>query len=115
MNSSFLLVIILLISVCELCGQSCLKYFNLNKDKPQYYFLAVLFYSIVCYLLIQSYYYKGMGIVNVLWSGISVLVILTGGYLLFGEEITNLDKVGVMLIISGIVCVLYEGGHPKIT
>ncbi len=111
MDSSFLLVIIVLISVCELCGQSCLKYFNLNKDKPHYYAFGLLFYSIVCYLLLKSYQYKGMGIVNMLWSGISVLVVLTGGYLFFGEEITNMDKLGVLFIMLGTVLVLYEGEH----
>ncbi len=112
MNSSFLLVIIVLISVCELLGQSCLKYFNLNKDKPHYYALALLFYSMVCYLLVKSYQYKGMGIVNMIWSGISILVVLTGGYLIFGEEVTNMDKIGVLMILSGIFLVLYEGDHP---
>ena len=112
MDSSFLLVIIVLISVCELLGQSCLKYFNLNKDKPHYYMFALLFYSIVCYLLVKSYQYKGMGIVNMIWSGISVLVVLTGGYLFFGEEITNMDKIGVLMILAGIFFVLYEGNHP---
>ncbi len=112
MNSSFLLILIILIYVCELLGQSCLKYFGSNRNKPHYYFLALLFYSIVCYLLVMSYQYKGIGIVNIIWSGVSVLVVLTGGYLMFGEEITNMDKIGVLLILSGIFFVLYEGDHP---
>ncbi len=112
MDSSFLLVIIVLISVCELCGQSCLKYFNLNRDKPHYYALGLLFYSIVCYLLLKSYEYKGIGLINMIWSGMSVVVVLTGGYLIFGEEVTNMDKFGVLLIMLGIFFVLYEGNHP---
>ncbi len=106
-----LLVIIFFISICELVGQSCLKYFHINNDKPRYYFIATLFYAIVCYLLFLSYRYKGMGIINVLWSGISILVILSASMLFFGEKITVLDKIGVVFILIGIFCVLYEGSH----
>jgi len=107
-----LLLIIVGISLCELMGQSCLKYFNINKNKPHYYGLAILFYAMVCYLLIQTYKYKGMGIINVLWSGISILVIMSGSILFFGEKITTMDKIGVVFIIIGILLVMYEGAHP---
>jgi multidrug transporter EmrE-like cation transporter len=112
MEGQYLLGIILLISICELFGQSCLKYFNKNQEKTHYYFLAVLFYSIVCYLLVQSYKYKGMGIINVLWSGISILVILSSSMVFFGEEITTMDKIGVVLVVLGIFLISYEGVHP---
>lgn len=108
-----LLLIILGISLCELMGQSCLKYFNVNKNKPHYYAFAILFYAVVCYLLIQTYKYKGMGIINVLWSGISILVIMSGSILFFGEKITTMDKIGVAFIIFGIILVMYEGSHPN--
>jgi multidrug transporter EmrE-like cation transporter len=107
-----LLLIIVGISLCELMGQSCLKYFNINQNKPHYYGLAIIFYAMVCYLLIKSYKYKGMGIINVLWSGISILVIMSGSILFFGEKITNMDKIGVLFIIIGILLVMYEGAHP---
>jgi multidrug transporter EmrE-like cation transporter len=49
-----------------------------------------------------------MGLVNVLWSGISVLVILSLGVLYFGEKITMLDKIGVCLVLVGIGLIVYE-------
>lgn len=106
-----LLIIICLISLCELFGQSCIKYFNLNKNKYHYYFIAILFYSFVCYLLLLSYKFKGMGIINVLWSGISILVILSSSILFFGETITTMDKIGVIFIILGMFFISYEGVH----
>ncbi len=107
----YVLLIVFLISLCELFGQSCLKYMNVNKNKYHYYFLAILFYSFVCYLLLLSYKFKGMGIVNVLWSGISVLVILSSSMIFFGETITTMDKIGVLFIILGIFFISYEGSH----
>jgi multidrug transporter EmrE-like cation transporter len=103
-----LLFIVIAISLCELMGQSCLKYFNTKDSKIHYYLLAIMFYAMVCYLLIQSYKYKGMGLVNVLWSGISILVILSGSAIFFGEEITTMDKVGVVMVILGIILIMYE-------
>lgn len=109
-----LLLLILFISICESLGQSCLKYFHMTENKTRYYLLGIMFYAIVCYLLIQSYKYKSMGIVNVLWSGLSVLVILSTGILFFDEKITKMDIMGVVFIVGGIFCVLYEGPHPDI-
>ncbi len=110
-NFVYVILIVCLISLCELCGQSCLKYLDVNRDKYHFYFLAILFYSFVCYLLLLSYKFKGMGIVNVLWSGISVLVILSSSMIFFGETITTMDKIGVLFIILGIIFVSYEGTH----
>ena len=105
-----LLTILLFISISECLGQSCLKKFHIDPlPKNNYlYYLAVLFYSIVCLLLLISYKYKSMGLVNVLWSGISVLVVLSTGILFFHEKITFLDKIGVFLILLGITFVVWE-------
>jgi multidrug transporter EmrE-like cation transporter len=52
-----------------------------------------------------------MGLVNVLWSGLSILIILSTGVLFFDETITKLDMVGVFFVILGILCILWEGTH----
>jgi multidrug transporter EmrE-like cation transporter len=103
-----LLFIILLISISECIGQSCLKKLFDEPSKTHLYLIAVIFYSIICYLLILSYNYKGMGLINVIWSGLSVLVIVSTGVLFFNEKITNLDKIGIFLVLLGILCILYE-------
>ena len=79
-----------------------------------YFFIGVIFYTVVCYLLVQSYKYKGMGIVNVLWSGLSILIILSIGNIFFNEEITTYDKIGIFFVIIGIFFITYEGSHPSI-
>lgn len=105
-----LLTIILFISISECLGQSCLKKFHINPipENNYLYYLAVVFYSLVCLLLLLSYKYKSMGLVNVLWSGLSVLLILSTGILFFHEKITFLDKMGVIFIVMGIICVVWE-------
>jgi multidrug transporter EmrE-like cation transporter len=56
----------------------------------------------------MSYKYKGMGLINVLWSGLSVLVILSTGMLFFGEDITRMDMIGAAMILAGIGFVVWE-------
>ena len=103
-----LILIIVLISICELIGQSCLKYLNIHDSQYQYYLFGVIAYAMVCYLLLQSYNFKGMGMVNVLWSGMSILVILTASIIMFNEQLSLFDKVGVMLILIGMFLVTLE-------
>jgi multidrug transporter EmrE-like cation transporter len=106
-----LLSLVLLISASECLGQSCLKSFYKNPTRKYLYFLGVIFYSIVCLLLVLSYKYKGMGLVNVLWSGISVLAVVSVGAIYFDETITTMDMLGIGLILCGIGLVVYEGDH----
>lgn len=103
-----LLLIILLISASECIGQSCLKKFFQEPDKIHLFIIAILFYSLICYLLVLSYKYKGIGLVNVIWSGISVLLMVSIGVIMFHEKITNLDIIGIILIVVGIMCVMKE-------
>jgi multidrug transporter EmrE-like cation transporter len=52
-----------------------------------------------------------MGLVNVLWSGISVLTVVSVGAIYFDESVTPMDIFGILLILTGIGLVVYEGDH----
>ncbi len=73
--------------------------------------MAVVCYVVVCMLLLVSYRYKTMGMVNVIWSGLSIVVILVAGIIFFNEQVTTYDKIGVILIIAGISFVVWETDH----
>jgi multidrug transporter EmrE-like cation transporter len=103
-----LLLLVLAISISECLGQSCLKKYHKAPEKTHLYIAGVLFYTIVCALLVMSYKYKGMGLINIIWSGISVLLILSTSILFFNENITRMDIIGVAMIISGIGFVVWE-------
>jgi multidrug transporter EmrE-like cation transporter len=105
-----LLVLILLISTVECIAQGCLKTFFANSQ-VYLFIISVICYVIVCYLLVQSYHFKSMGLVNCVWSGMSVLFILMIGYFIFSESINIRDISGVILIIIGTWLILYDGPH----
>ena len=104
----YLVVIILGIVLAECVGQSCLKSMFNNPSKTHMFIAGMASYGVVCYLLILSYKYSSMGLINVLWSGLSVLGMLTAGALLFHERITIMDGLGVLLTLAGIALILVE-------
>jgi multidrug transporter EmrE-like cation transporter len=105
---SALLLLVLAIAISECLGQSCLKTYHRSPEKTHLYIAGVLFYTVVCALLVMSYKYKGMGLINIIWSGLSVLLILTTGILFFDESITRMDMIGAGMIVSGIGFVVWE-------
>lgn len=96
------LILILLIVISESFGQ----YFIKKYDKiPLYYYYGygIFFYLIVIYLLTKVYKNSDMGVVQLLWSGLSVVTVLMVGHFLFGEEIHGNEWVGIILILSGVL------------
>lgn len=101
METHIFIVIILLIVICEACAQSCANMYR-HTDKNCYWFIGGLFYLIVVYLLSQAHRHAKMGIVNSIWSGLSVVTIASVGYLCFDQKLSA-DKVGVMgVVLSGV-------------
>ena len=80
----------------------------MDERKKHLYFTAIVFYTIVCVMLLLSYKYNGLGIINIMWSGLSVLLIALAGSVFFGVSLKSLHKFGILLILLGIACVLYE-------
>jgi len=109
MNSTLaILLFVLAISLSECIAHTCLKKFNLDNRKKHLYFTAIAFYGIVCTMLVLSYKYNGLGVINILWSGLSVFFIASTGVLFFGDTLTMVHMIGVLFILVGIGCVLYE-------
>lgn len=109
MFNYILLALILSIAFFELIAQSSIKYFHHTERLHYvYYFIAVICYAVIAYLLSYSYEHKGMGITNLVWSGVSITVILTTGILLYDEKPTIYDIFGMSLIVSGITFIMYE-------
>lgn len=97
-----LICFIILIVIFETMAISCVKEYHLSNQMG-YFMLAIFLYSIVCYLLHQSFYYSSMGLTNVIWSGLSVFLVTLAGVFFFREKIHLHDIFAGLLITSGIV------------
>lgn len=107
-----LLVIIILISSFECVAQGCLKKF-FRDSNCMLFLTGIGCYAAVCFLLVKSYQFKGIGIVNCIWSGVSILFILWIGWAVYDETINTRDVLGIAFILSGIWFITVDGPHGK--
>lgn len=91
-----------LILLCETTAISFLKEFS-QIHRSWFFVLGALFYAGVSLLLVQSFGYEGMGIINVLWSAFSVIFVAGVGVLKFHEHITHAEAVGMLFTVAGVV------------
>lgn len=101
MQNLIVLFLVVLISSFEAGAQS-VSYLAYKHKSVVFFVLAWLIYLVVVYLLWRAYHYRGVGYVNVLWSGITTAFMLMIGYFIFGERLSKEEWVGVVFILIGI-------------
>jgi len=96
-----LYVYIGLIIVTEAAAFAALKQYSLKHD-PLLFALGVALYGVICFLLVKSFGFKDIGVVNVIWSIFSILAVLTVGAVMFHESISTREAVGIGLAILSV-------------
>ena len=91
---------VLLIVLMETLAMSC---FKRSLDDSRFFLAGVLFYTIVGYLLCQTYHHTGMAMTNALWSGLSVLATTAVGVMMFKEVLHFHDFVAIAMIGGGVM------------
>ncbi len=102
MLSIHFLLIILLIVICESCALTCLKKYN-RTNSLLFFLFGLLFYFVVCNLLNKSFNENGIAVVNIVWSGLSVLATTLIGVLYFKEQLHSHDYLAILLIAIGMI------------
>ena len=95
----YLLVIGILIS--ETIALSFLKEYSVNANLL-FYLCGLFFYAVVTMLLVKSFRYEGMGVVNVLWSAFSIMFVVASGVIFFKEKVHVLELLGIVLVLGGV-------------
>lgn len=90
------------ILVCESAAFAFLKHFSLTRN-PWHFVIGVLLYAAVCFFLVRSFAYEGIGVVNVLWSVFSIVTIIAVGALAFHESLDRKEVLGVGFALVGII------------
>lgn len=106
-NLFIITLLLLFIVICEAIAQCCIKKCKLTQ-KIEFYILGVFFYSMVCLGLYKMYSYKNMGIVNLLWSCMSIICVIIFGMVIFHEKITIYDIIGIILVFIGLFFVFIK-------
>jgi multidrug transporter EmrE-like cation transporter len=98
----FIIFLVTMISIFE-AGSQTLVYLSRVKKSILYFIFSLAVYFIVIVLLYMSYEYKGVGYVNVLWSGLTTFFMICIGYFYFGERLSKMEWIGASLILLGIL------------
>lgn len=70
---------------------------------------GIAFYAVVCWLLRRTYDYSNMGLVNAVWSALSVLSIVAVGTFMFHESLNMNDIIGFILVCISIGLIFVKG------
>lgn len=102
-NQRFWIVLgfVVLITVTEVLGQTCLKTARAKKQVWML-FLGFLIYIGVAFLLYCCYEYEGMGHTNLIWSCMSIILALLVGYYWFKEPFNKYNWVAIALAFGAI-------------
>ncbi|HTK59987.1 MAG TPA: SMR family transporter [Candidatus Baltobacteraceae bacterium] len=90
------------IVVSEALAYFALKHYSLERN-PLMFALGVLCYAIVCYCLVRTFAYKDIGIVNVIWSIVSVVAIISVGVAFFHESVSWKEAAGVGFALVSLI------------
>lgn len=102
-----MLVYVAFIILFETLAQHSFKLCHSEADIYKY-LLGVLFYGFVWYFLIRAYEHRTMGMINVLWSSMSVLTVMTLSYFYWGENVTYNDIIGSVFVIVGLLFIMID-------
>lgn len=91
---------VLLIVMFETLAMTC---FKKSLDDTKFFLGGMLFYTIVGYLLCQTFKEKGLAMTNAIWSALSVLATTLVGVLLFKEVLHVHDFFAIAMIVGGVM------------
>jgi multidrug transporter EmrE-like cation transporter len=99
-GGSTVVLIIMLIVICEMTAQSCIKQ---SEQQSVLFFIAIVLYATICYLLFLCYMNRGkLGQVNMMWSSISIVSGILVGYFIFGESVSMNRIIAISLAIGAV-------------
>ena len=90
------------IIVCEALAFYLLKRHALTGGIAPF-LVAIALYAVICFLLVKTFAFKDIGIVNVLWSVFSIAAIILVGALAFHESISWKEAAGIGFAVVGVV------------
>lgn len=107
-NKILLVFVIMFIVAAESTGQYCIRKCK-TEQKWHFFLLGVIMYAIVCLGLYISYGFRTMGIINLLWSCLSIVSILLVGVIFFHDTVDINDIIGILFIFLGFIFVFVKG------
>ena len=102
MISGALAGILIAITAIEILAQTFIRTYY-DKKALYWFFSGWFLYGVLLYLLYRAYYYTNFAIANAIWSALSIIGITIVGVFYFKESISNMELLGISLIVLGTI------------
>ena len=96
----YILLLVLTIVSIECCAQYCLKKYS-QTNILIWFVIAAVIYAIIAYLLMLSFRFEKLVIVNVMWGGMSAVFLSTMAYFVYNESLSYCQVLGIITILFG--------------
>jgi multidrug transporter EmrE-like cation transporter len=103
----FILFVIFFSAILEGFAVGCIKYAYINKNL-WYIVFSVLFFTMISLLFYYVYHFEKISVVNAYYNVFSFMIITLLGVYVFKESLSYCEKIGIFLILCGIIVILYE-------
>ncbi len=101
------LSIIFFAALLEGLAVGCIKYAYVKQNK-RYIILSIVLFTIISFLFYYVYHFEKISVVNAHYNVFSFLIITLIGVYIFKETLSSCEKIGLSLILFGILFILYE-------
>ncbi|WP_442603963.1 DMT family transporter [Paenibacillus sp. KN14-4R] len=107
-------LLLVLAIVAEVAGTTFMK-LSMGFTKLGPSILLVVFYLLSLFLLNLALKGIPVSIAYAIWSGMGTAIVVGIGWALFGEQLTTLKLISLLLIIAGVVGLnLSSSGHARV-
>jgi uncharacterized membrane protein len=106
-HTLIILLIIFFAALLEGLAVGCIKHAYVYQDKKYLIFSSFIF-ILISLLFYYVYHYEKISIVNAHYNVFSFIIITSIGVYIFKETLSYCEKMGLFLIVIGMLFMLYE-------
>ncbi len=88
--------------VLDLVGISFAKQYVVS-NKWWWLALAITFFGTMVIALVQMLRIESLAFTNAIWAGFTAIATVLIGWIIFGEKLSSLQLLGIVLIVGGVV------------
>jgi multidrug transporter EmrE-like cation transporter len=106
-----LIFLIVCISLASTFGESMIKLSYTEKDKKikiKAFILGISSFILISSLLLLSFKYKTVGMINVLWAAFAIIFTYVAGMIIWKEDVDNFDILATICVIAGTYFILIK-------
>lgn len=96
-----IIIFVAAMAIIEIIALISLKKYSENKN-IFFFIMGIIMYALICVIIVHTFTFSKMSVVNSLWNGLSLIFILMIGYIVFKDKINSNEIMAIILIMIAI-------------